>query len=84
MPTYEYRCPRCGTIEISHSIAEPARSKCPLCAARITRLVSGGSGFVIDSASYWEMGRDGREKKVSRADREREWRSAAGRSRPLV
>ncbi|MGD0075728.1 MAG: zinc ribbon domain-containing protein [Candidatus Binataceae bacterium] len=84
MPTYEYRCPRCGTIEINHSIAEPARSKCPRCGAKVTRLVSGGSGFVFDSTGYWEMGRDGREKKVPRSDRERQWQSIAGRPRPCI
>jgi putative FmdB family regulatory protein len=84
MPTYEYQCPRCGTIEISHSIAEPARSDCPLCGAKVTRLLSGGSGFVFDAAGYWEMGCDGRETKVSRADRERQWHTIAGRGQPPV
>jgi hypothetical protein len=46
----------------------------------VTRLVSGGSGFVFDAAGYWEMGRDGRERKVSRADRERQWHTIAGRN----
>ena len=84
MPTYEYRCPRCGTLEINHSIAEPARSACPLCRAKVTRLVSGGSGFLLDTTAFWEMGRDGRERKVPRADRQREWRAVAGRNQPIV
>ena len=50
----------------------------------MTRLISGGAGFVVDAGAYWEMGRDGREKKVPRADRERQWHTIAGRTRPLV
>jgi len=84
MPTYEYQCSRCGTIEISHSIAEPARSACPRCGAKVTRLLSGGSGFLLDAGGYWEMGRDNRERKVSRAERERQWRAIAGRNQPIV
>ena len=84
MPTYEYQCPRCGPIEISHSIVEPARSACARCNAAITRMISGGSGVLFDTNGFWQIGRDGRETKVSRASREREWSTAARRNQPIA
>ncbi len=84
MPTYEYNCPRCGLVEISHSITEAARPDCPLCGAKLTRLISGGTGFVLDSGGYWEMGPDGRERRIPRADRERQWLTAASRNKPII
>ncbi len=84
MPTYEYQCPRCGTVEISQSITEPARSRCPLCAMKVRRLVSAGAGFILDPGGFWETGRDGRERKIPRSEREREWQAAASRKRPLL
>jgi putative FmdB family regulatory protein len=84
MPTYEYRCGRCGVVEIVHAISEPAREHCPVCGRVVKRLVSGGVGFVMEPNGFWEMGRDGRERKVARSEREREWRSIAGREKPIV
>lgn len=84
MPTYEYNCPRCGLVEISHSITEAARSDCQLCGGTLKRLISGGTGFLLDSGGYWEMARDGRERKVPRAERERQWRAVAGRNKPII
>ncbi len=84
MPTYEYECQRCGTIEIGHSIVDRARSRCPLCGNKVKRLVSGGAGTIIDASGFWRIGRDGKEIKVPRSLCEREWRATAGRSRPQL
>ena len=84
MPTYEYRCRRCGIVEISHSIVDEPRRRCPLCYARVERLISGGGGVVVDPGGFWETGSDGRERKVSRKTRETEWHRTAGRSNPLI
>ncbi len=81
MPTYEYRCQRCGVVEVSQAITTRALSRCPLCGRRVHRLVSGGAGFIMDASGFWEMGKDGRERKVSRGERERQWLSAASNSR---
>jgi len=71
-------------MEISHSIVEPARSACPHCGVAITRMISGGSGFLLDATGFWRMDRGGRETKVSRTDREREWQAVARRNQPNV
>jgi hypothetical protein len=47
-------------------------------------MVSGGSGFLLDATGFWQMGRDGRETKVSRFSRDRQWRAVARRHQPIV
>jgi putative FmdB family regulatory protein len=47
MPTYEYRCTECGEFEVTQSIVEPPLEVCPACGGAVTRLISGGSGFII-------------------------------------
>jgi putative FmdB family regulatory protein len=54
MPTYEYRCPRCGTtFERVQKITSRPLAKCPKCGGRAERLLSPpglvfkGSGFYI-------------------------------------
>jgi predicted nucleic acid-binding Zn ribbon protein len=55
MPTYDYKCEVCGTVqEIIHSIKSDPVIECPKCAksdikARMTRLISGGAGFNLGS-----------------------------------
>jgi len=35
--TYEYKCPKCGVIEVSHKIGENIK-KCPKCGAEVTKV----------------------------------------------
>jgi putative FmdB family regulatory protein len=84
MPTYEYQCARCGVVEINHSISEPARDSCPICGGGVRRLISGGSGFLLEHDGFWEMGADGKEQKLPRSEKQREWIGAAGRNRHSI
>ena len=51
MPTYEYRCPRCGDFEIFQHMSEDKLKQCPECGEKVTKLISkpavifNGSGF---------------------------------------
>lgn len=51
MPTYEYRCKKCGDFEKFQSMKEEALSKCPQCGEQVQKLISrptiifNGSGF---------------------------------------
>ena len=52
MPYYEYECKKCGIIEVRQSITDDALKKCPVCLAKIKRILSitaapkfKGSGF---------------------------------------
>lgn len=60
MPIYDYKCFNCGeSFEISHSILEDARTRCPNCKSDgLKRLISRnvgisfkGSGFYINDSS---------------------------------
>lgn len=55
MPTYDYRCPTCGTFEVHQSIKEPALARCPTCGSKkIARLVSSGGGVIFTGSGFWE------------------------------
>ncbi len=52
MPTYEYACSNCGLrFEKQQSINDSPVSVCPECKGAVQRLISGGSGFIMKSAS---------------------------------
>lgn len=47
MPTYEYRCEKCGPFEQWQSIKEDALTACPKCGAKVERLISSGVGLIL-------------------------------------
>jgi putative FmdB family regulatory protein len=55
MPTYEYKCPKCGTrFERFQKITEPPTLPCPKCGASAQRLLSGGIGVVFKGSGFYE------------------------------
>jgi putative FmdB family regulatory protein len=55
MPTYEYKCPKCGTVfERVQRITAPPELPCPKCAATARRLISGGHGIVFKGSGFYE------------------------------
>jgi putative FmdB family regulatory protein len=55
MPTYEYKCPKCGTrFERFQRITEPTTLPCPRCGATAQRLISGGHGLVFKGSGFYE------------------------------
>lgn len=63
MPTYEYRCGKCGNFEITQRISEGALSKCPTCGEDVQRLLSaapfhlkGGGWYKTDYAKSGSSG----------------------------
>jgi putative FmdB family regulatory protein len=54
MPTYEYKCRRCGhQFEVVKKITEKPGSRCPKCGARAERLVSAGAGLVFKGSGFY-------------------------------
>ncbi len=65
MPTYGYKCTKCGEIEIFHGISEEDKVVCPECNSDgLKKLISYGSAIIIAgremnqykdvlSAKYW-------------------------------
>ncbi len=46
MLTYAYHCENCGEFEQEQRITEPRLERCPRCAGKVERLISGGQGFI--------------------------------------
>jgi len=43
MPIYEYRCSKCGTLEVSQRITDDPLVRCPTCRSKLTKLISRSS-----------------------------------------
>lgn len=54
MPTYEYKCTRCGYVfERFQSIKEPPYTKCPECNGLVKRLIGAGSGILFKGSGFY-------------------------------
>jgi putative FmdB family regulatory protein len=54
MPTYEYKCPKCGTrFEEFQRITVPPGAPCPRCGAEAERLLSGGGLFLFKGSGFY-------------------------------
>lgn len=53
MPTYEYKCVKCGYIfEKFQNITESPYKKCPSCKGPVKRLISGGAGIIFKGNGF--------------------------------
>ncbi|MGB9742616.1 MAG: FmdB family zinc ribbon protein [candidate division WOR-3 bacterium] len=56
MPTYEYRCRKCGyRFSQFQRITEPPVKRCPKCRAngQVERLISGGAGLIFKGSGFY-------------------------------
>jgi putative FmdB family regulatory protein len=54
MPTYDYRCRKCGHVfELFHSISDDKPKRCPKCKGRADKLVSAGSGIIFKGSGFY-------------------------------
>lgn len=54
MPTYEYKCLKCGKHfdEFQPMTSAPLK-KCKYCSGRVERLISGGAGFIFKGTGFY-------------------------------
>ncbi len=52
MPIYEYRCAKCGVIEVMQGIREAPLKKCPNCKSKVERMIS-SSSFVLKGSGWY-------------------------------
>lgn len=52
MPTYAYKCEKCGEFETVQKISEKPLSKCPTCGRKVERLIAGSGGFVLKGSNW--------------------------------
>jgi putative FmdB family regulatory protein len=55
MPTYDYRCEKCGyEFERFQSMTEKPVKKCPECAGTVRRLIGGGAGLIFKGKGFYQ------------------------------
>ena len=55
MPTYEYKCRKCGnTFELIQSMTSKPSAKCPKCAGSAKRLIGNGTGIIFKGSGFYE------------------------------
>ncbi|KPK66942.1 FmdB family transcriptional regulator [candidate division TA06 bacterium SM23_40] len=71
MPTYDYRCEKCGyQFEEFQSITEKPLSRCPHCGGPVRRLIGAGAGFLFKGSGFYVTDyRSDSYKKAEKADR---------------
>jgi putative FmdB family regulatory protein len=54
MPTYDYRCRRCGhRFELFHGIKDDTAKRCPRCRGRADRVPGGGAGLLFHGSGFY-------------------------------
>jgi putative FmdB family regulatory protein len=54
MPTYEYRCPQCGTdFEKFQKMSDEPVAECPSCGASAQRRLSAGAGLLFKGSGFY-------------------------------
>jgi putative FmdB family regulatory protein len=52
MPIYEYKCDKCGVVEVMQGIKEKPLKKCPNCKSKVERQISSTS-FVLKGSGWY-------------------------------
>ncbi len=74
MPTYEYKCGKCGTIEVTQKITDRPLKKCPDCGCKVKKLISQssfhlkGSGWYATDYKKGDTGGNGNGKKKQKEE----------------
>jgi len=54
MPTYVYRCTKCGhQFELFHSIKDESPKRCPKCRRKAVRAPAGGAGLLFRGSGFY-------------------------------
>ncbi len=54
MPTYRYRCEKCGKIsEVFQKMSDPPLKRCQECGGNLVRLLSPGAGFILKGEGFY-------------------------------
>lgn len=54
MPTYEYKCEKCGyRFEQFQKMTDHPLEKCPKCTGKVKRLISTGAGLIFKGKGFY-------------------------------
>lgn len=70
MPTYDYRCKKCGhQFEAFQPISAEPLKVCPICTGQVERLIGGGTGLIFKGSGFYitdyKNGKKGKDSPVS-------------------
>ncbi len=55
MPTYEYKCEKCGHgFEHFQNMSDKRLSKCPKCRGKLKRLLGAGAGIIFKGSGFYQ------------------------------
>lgn len=55
MPTYEYKCDKCGyQFEQFQKMTDEPRKRCPKCRGKVVRLPGTGAGVIFKGSGFYE------------------------------
>jgi putative FmdB family regulatory protein len=52
MPIYEYKCAKCGVVEVMQGIKDAPLKRCPDCKSKVERMISSTS-FVLKGTGWY-------------------------------
>lgn len=53
MPTYDYKCPKCGVFELKQSIKADPIKRCPKCKSKVERLIGTGGALKFSGHGFY-------------------------------
>lgn len=53
MPTYEYKCEKCGKFEHWQSIKDDPLASCPTCGCPVKRLISNNVNIIFKGSGFY-------------------------------
>ena len=59
MPTYTYKCPKCGHFTVQQGIKETPLSLCPTCQSPIKRVIGQHINVVLKSSGFYSTDHKG-------------------------
>jgi len=55
MPTYEYKCKKCGDVfEVFHSMSSEPVKFCPKCGGDVKKLIGSGAGTIFKGTGFYQ------------------------------
>jgi putative FmdB family regulatory protein len=53
MPTYDYKCSKCGRFECVQKITDEPLDKCPKCGGKVKKLISRNAGIIYKASGFY-------------------------------
>jgi putative FmdB family regulatory protein len=81
MPTYDYKCLKCGhTFELFQPMSADPIEKCPECNGKVKRLIGMGAGPIFKGSGFYQT--DYKNKPLDKAKKDKTEAKSAPRENP--